>query len=251
MLKGKVILVAGAGGVLGAALVHALLGAGASVIATDLRLENLRRIFQPLIRADTALYLQLLDISDRGALSEFLKGHDRLDGAVNCTYPRNQRYGAHFFDVTLADFNENVALHLGSHFQFMQACGARFVKTSHPFSLVNISSIYGAIAPKFQIYQDTPMTMPVEYAAIKAALVHLTKYTAAYVADSRFRVNCVSPGGLLDGQPQEFQDAYRAHTLGAGMLNAQDIVGTILFLLSDHSKFLNGQNIVVDDGFTL
>lgn len=251
MLETKTILIVGAGGLLGATLVHALLDAGASVVASDIQQDNLEHIFKSRIDAGDPIFLHILDISDETALRKFLNRYERLDGAVNCTYPRNQKYGSHFFDVTLADFNENIALHLGSHFQFMQACSLKFVETKHPFSLVNISSIYGAIAPKFDIYKTTSMTMPVEYAAIKSALVHLTKYTAAYIADSNFRVNCISPGGLLDGQPQEFLDAYKSHTFGKGMLDARDIVGTILFLLSEHSKFLNGQNIIVDDGFSL
>jgi len=107
------------------------------------------------------------------------------------------------------------------------------------------------MAPKFEIYEQTPMTMPVEYAAIKSAVLHLTKYASAYVSDSRFRVNCVSPGGLLDGQPEAFLNAYKNQTNGLGMLAAEDITGTIIFLLSDLSKAITGQNIVVDDGFSL
>ena len=95
------------------------------------------------------------------------------------------------------------------------------------------------------------MTMPVEYAAIKSALIHLSKYAAAYVADSRFRVNLVSPGGITDKQPDSFLQAYKAKTLGKGMLDATDVTGAITFLLSDHARYTNGQNIVVDDGFTL
>ena len=93
--------------------------------------------------------------------------------------------------------------------------------------------------------------MPVEYAAIKSALIHLSKYAASYIADSRFRVNLVSPGGISDNQPEPFLQAYRTKTLGKGMLDAADITGAIMFLLSDHARFTNGQNIVVDDGFTL
>lgn len=251
MLEGKTILVVGAGGLLGATLVRALLEAQATVLASDIRLEALQSTFEHHLVAGEGLSLHTLDIADKASLSGFLKAHHQLDGAVNCSYPRNKNYGAHFFDVTLADFNENIGLHLGAHFQFMQACAARFAEVRHPFSLVNVSSIYGVIAPKFEVYQNTPMTMPVEYAAIKSALVHLSKYTAAYVADSRFRVNCISPGGLLDGQPQAFLDAYRSHTFGKGMLDAKDMAGTILFLLSEHSKYINGQNIIVDDGFCL
>tara|TARA_R110002126_G_scaffold288768_2_gene442906 strand:- start:67127 stop:67879 length:753 start_codon:yes stop_codon:yes gene_type:complete len=250
VLDGRVILVVGAGGLLGTAVVKALLAAGATVAATDINQDGMtRRLGDIAERKNVSLHT--LDISDKTKLAAFLDAHPNLDGAVNTSYPRNKNYGAHFFDVSLDDFNENLGMHLGAHFLFMQACAARFVSAPHPFSLVNISSIYGEVTPKFDIYHNTPMTMPVEYAAIKSALVHLSKYTAAYVADSRFRVNCVSPGGLLDGQPAAFLEAYKKHTFGAGMLSEQDILGAILFLLSGHSAYINGQNIIVDDGFSI
>ncbi len=95
------------------------------------------------------------------------------------------------------------------------------------------------------------MTMPVEYAAIKSALIHLSKYVVAYMNDSKFRVNVVSPGGILDKQPEEFIEAYKKETLGKGMLNVSDVVGSILYLLSDSAQYVNGQNLIVDDGFSL
>jgi NAD(P)-dependent dehydrogenase (short-subunit alcohol dehydrogenase family) len=153
--------------------------------------------------------------------------------------------------VSLEDFNENLSLHLGSSFLFMQQCAAYFVRNKTPFSLVNVSSIYGVVAPKFDIYANTSMTMPVEYAAIKSAIIHLNKYIVNYVADSRFRINSVSPGGIFDCQPEPFLQAYKKHTLGKGMLDIKDVIGTILFLLSEQSQYMNGQNLVVDDGFSL
>jgi len=95
------------------------------------------------------------------------------------------------------------------------------------------------------------MTMPVEYAAIKSALIHLTKYMAKYYAGNNIRVNCVSLGGLWDNQPDSFRNGYRKHCLNKGMLEPTDIVGTIIFLLSDQARYINGQNIIVDDGFVL
>ena len=95
------------------------------------------------------------------------------------------------------------------------------------------------------------MTMPVEYAAIKSALIHLTKYMAKYLKDKNVRVNCISPGGILDKQPESFLEQYKSNCLSKGMLDPEDIMGALVFLLSDASKFINGQNIIVDDGFTL
>jgi NAD(P)-dependent dehydrogenase (short-subunit alcohol dehydrogenase family) len=95
------------------------------------------------------------------------------------------------------------------------------------------------------------MTMPVEYAAIKSGLIHLSKYVTKYVSNSNFRVNVVSPGGIFDHQPSDFLKAYKDETFGKGMLDVKDVLGTIVFLLSSMSDLVNGQNIVVDDGFSV
>lgn len=253
MFKHKTILVAGAGGLLGSNLVLALIEQGASVIAADINRQVMTSRLEALARFNAADKLTIieLDLNDSGAVKLFFKSVNCLDGAVNCAYPRNKHYGAKLFDVELEHFNENVSLHLGATFLFMQQCAAYFEREKHPFSLVNISSVYGVIAPRFEVYENTAMTMPVEYAAIKSGVIQLSKYLAAYVSNSLFRSNCVSPGGIFDNQPQAFLEKYKAHCMGKGMLDIGDVTGTVLFLLSENAKYVNGQNIVVDDGFSL
>ncbi|MCL1057797.1 flagellin modification protein A [Shewanella gelidimarina] len=252
MLENTTILVTGAGGLLGSQVTAAILAQGAQVIATDLNLAAMSARLAPLTNIDEpSLSLVELDSTDEQAMQQFFVQQQKICGAVNCTYPRNKQYGAHFLDVSLASFNDNLSLHLGSSFLFIQQCAAQFIKQQSPLSVVNISSIYGVCAPKFSIYEKTPMTMPVEYAAIKSALLHLGKYATSYVKDSRFRVNSVSPGGILDGQPEAFIAAYREKTHGQGMLSPKDINGAIVFLLSAQAQYVTGQNIVIDDGFTL
>lgn len=253
MLTNKSILVVGASGLLGAKVVKSLLRHNSKVLAVDLDVERLKsRLTEMNVDVDSpALSFSSLDVTDEVAVKAFFESLTVITGAVNCTYPRNKKYGAHFFDVNLADFNENLSLHLGSSFLFMQQCAAYFKREQSDFALVNISSIYGVVAPKFEVYDNTKMTMPVEYAAIKSALLHLSKYVVAYVADSRFRVNSVSPGGIFDHQPSDFLEAYKRQTLGKGMLDVDDVIGSIVYLLSDYARYVNGQNIVVDDGFIL
>jgi NAD(P)-dependent dehydrogenase (short-subunit alcohol dehydrogenase family) len=109
------------------------------------------------------------------------------------------------------------------------------------------------MAPRFDVYAGTSMTMPVEYAAIKAGLEHMTRYVNAYMKGhcAQFRANCVSPGGILAGQDQQFLNRYGEHCLAKGMLDSKDITGTIMFLLSDNARHVVGQNIIVDDGFSI
>lgn len=253
MLKNKKIFVVGAGGLLGSSLVAELIKKEATVVAADIDVKRLEERLDAMILPEHRGRIEThqLDLSNKNNVVDVFSKLEGITGAVNCSYPRNKNYGNHFYSVQPEDFNENVSLNLGSSFIFMQQCAKYFQNTKMPFSLVNIASVYGVVAPKFEIYDNTPMTMPVEYAAIKAGLIHLSKYVATYVSDSRFRVNVVSPGGIFDSQPQEFLNAYKTETFGKGMLDVTDVLGSIIFLLSPMAEYVNGQNIIVDDGFSL
>jgi NAD(P)-dependent dehydrogenase (short-subunit alcohol dehydrogenase family) len=143
-----------------------------------------------------------------------------------------------------------LGLNLGGYFTASQQFSQYFKKQGYG-NIINISSIYGVIAPKFEVYDNTPMTMPVEYAAIKSGLIHLTKYMAKYFKGMNIKVNALSPGGIFDSQPEAFLEKYKEKCLNKGMLDKSDLKGTLVYLLSDMSRYVNGQNIVVDDGFSL
>lgn len=248
LLINKVILVAGAAGKLGSVLVNHLLQQGATVIAADLCLERLKEQFG---LQHTHLQMRQVDFTDEVQTKALFAELPRLDGAVNCTYPRGPEYGTEVGQLSMAAFNETVRLHLGAAYLFCQQAAGYFMQHQRALSVVNFSSIYGVVAPKFELYQGTRMTMPVEYAAIKSAIIHLNGYFAKYVRHSEFRVNSVSPGGIADQQPDSFLQKYQQHSCGTGMLKPEDICGPVVFLLSDLARYINGQNIVVDDGFTL
>ncbi len=95
------------------------------------------------------------------------------------------------------------------------------------------------------------MTIPIEYTTINSAITQLTRYFSLYYKGNGLRVNSLSSGGILDGQPDFFLKAYKAQSASKGMLDPWDLNGAMLFLLSDESKFINGQNLIIDDGFSL
>lgn len=247
-LNNKNILVMGAAGRIGQSVVQALLANEANVIAVD---QN-----QTISGGETEKFRYLSgNMTDALSLQAIFEQAQTyfgtIDGAVNTAYPRNKQYGRDFLDVTYADFSENVALHLGGYFLFMQHCVKYALAAQRKFALVNLSSVYGTVAPRFNLYEGTTMTMPVEYAAIKAGLQQLVKYVTAYTKQSQFRVNCVSPGGILADQNPNFVKRYSANCRIKGMLEPQDVIGAILFLLSDAAEYICGQNIIIDDGFHL
>ena len=250
-LTDKTIIVVGAAGRLGRVLAAGAWQRGANVVVVDTDKTLLEALAAQFSSRVSSFVCDITSTESVRALLSFTEAtHGKIDGAVNAAYPRNPAYGRHFFDVRFEDFCENVSLHLGGYFLFMQQCARYAVEEQVKFSLINISSIYGVISPKFDVYRDTSMTMPVEYAAIKSALQHLSRYTTAYTKGSLFRVNCVSPGGIEAGQDAAFLQKYREHTRHKGMLDPHDILGTVCFLLSDLSEYVCGQNIVVDDGFS-
>jgi NAD(P)-dependent dehydrogenase (short-subunit alcohol dehydrogenase family) len=255
ILAGKRIVVVGGAGLLGSRLCSAIVAAGATCAIADVSRERAEKVAQSIVdvygRKPAVLEVSITDKTSVDIMIDAAaKALGGIDGLVNTAYPRNGNYGRKFEDVAFEDFCENVNLHLGGYFLVSQRILEHF-KRNGGGSLLNMSSIYGVIPPRFEVYQGTPMTMPVEYAAIKAAIVHLTKYMAKYYAGSEIRVNAVSLGGLLDAQPQAFLDEYRRFCLDKGMLEPSDVTGTVVFLLSDLGRYINGQNLIVDDGFTL
>jgi len=252
MLRGKKIIVAGGGGRIGWKIVLEIIKQGGKVVAIDQQFSD--EIYNELtnnagLKAD--LELTRLDVCSVNEVSEFFQKLSPVDGFVNCSYPRGRNYGRDFLDVDVEDFNQTLSMHLGSVLFLTQECVRYFNRNQNWFSVVNFSSIYGVVAPRFEIYSGTTMTTPIEYSLMKSAIQQLNKYVSAYVKDSKFRINTVAPGGILDGQPESFVESYRKHTRGTGMLASEDIVGAVSFLLSDHSRFLTGQNLIVDDGFFL
>ena len=95
------------------------------------------------------------------------------------------------------------------------------------------------------------MTSPIEYSAIKSGIISITKYLSKYYKKRNLRVNCISPGGIKNNQPNIFIENYNSSCNSKGLLDSEDLTGLILFLISDKSKYINGQNIIIDDGWSL
>jgi NAD(P)-dependent dehydrogenase (short-subunit alcohol dehydrogenase family) len=254
-LADKVVVITGGAGKIGSEFVQAVAASGAVAVIADANDAAGRTLAAEIcnikgLRAE----FHSLDITSKESAQRLIatldENHGRIDALVNNAYPRNSRYGRKFEDVTFDDFCDNMGMHVGGYFLMSQQFGNYFRTRGHG-NIINLASIYGVVAPRFEIYDGTPMTMPVEYAAIKSAVIHLTRYLARHYKGCNIRVNCISPGGILDKQPESFLAKYGEYALSKGMLDPQDITGTLIYLLSDFSAYVNGQNILVDDGWSL
>jgi len=255
MLADKVVIVTGGAGLLGRALARAIVAEGGIAIIADIDLDRASGAAEELGHAYPRQAWPIkLDITDSASVTHLIAQvstqFGRIDGLVNNAYPRNAMYGTRVEDVTFEDFCENVDGHLGGYFLVTQQI-AEYCRNSGGGSIVSMGSVYGEIAPRFELYAGTSMTMPVEYAAIKAGVIQLMRYFAKYYRKYGVRVNCISPGGITDNQPTQFQERYRDNSGTKGMLSPEDVTGAALFMLSDAARYVTGQNLVVDDGFSL
>lgn len=255
-LAGHVVVVTGGAGRIGRAFCSAIARAGGTAIVADTDTAaaeklaaDLQAAHGPAAAAAAGFDITRAEEIDQ-AITDLHARFGRIDSVVNNAYPRNARYGAKVENVTYADFAENVAMHTGGYFITAQRFAGYFTRQGHG-NIIMMGSIYGVVAPRFEVYAGTPMTMPVEYSIIKAGLLHLTRYLAQYYKAHDIRVNALSPGGVFADQPAEFVRRYSANAAGGRMLDAEDLSGSLIYLLSDASAHVTGQNLLVDDGWTL
>jgi len=255
ILNNKVVVVTGGAGLLGKVFIKEILTSGGTAILTDIKISLAKDFIEEMkAKYPDSFYAANMDITNKSSINSLIKDVFKRYGGIDClvnnAYPKNKNYGKQIEDVTYEDFSENISTHVGGYFLTSQQFGI-FFKNYKGGNIINIGSVYGTLPPRFELYKDTAMTTPVEYAAIKASIIQMTKYFAQYFKKDNIRVNCLSPGGILNNQPKSFISAYNSFCSKKGMLSAHDVANTLIFLLSDSSKFITGQNLIIDDGFSL
>ena len=251
-LDEKVILITGACGLIAGELIQALNRKNANLLLVDSDEEKLVALHDNL-NSSRAYYFpsNLLDVENHDKIINFAKStFGKLDCAIHLAYPRSTAWGTPFGKLTQTFLNEDLKNQLALPILLSQSILNFFEKQKFG-NLIHVSSIQGVSSPKFEHYSGTNMVSPIEYTAVKTALISITKYLAKLYKGKNIRINCISPGGVQGGQPNIFLEKYRSSCCNKGILDPEDLVGAFLFLISDESQFINGQNIIVDDGWSL
>lgn len=251
MLKNKKIIILGGNGRLGCSFVENIVKNNGQVIIGDINFSKIKTL-QKKYGKDKILYKKC-DISSEKSLLELSlyakKIFNKIDAAIQCAYPRTSDWGLKLELLNEKSLKKNLDKQLAGSILFAKIF-FNFFKAQKFGNLIFISSIYGFSNPDFKIYEDNYIS-PIEYSAIKSAIISISKYIAKYSKNLNIRSNTISPGGILDEQSKKFQSSYKKKSLSKGLLDPNDISGALIFLLSDNSKFINGHNLIVDDGWTL
>jgi 2-deoxy-D-gluconate 3-dehydrogenase len=265
-LEGRVAVVTGGAGLLGAEFCRTLAEAGAAVVVADLNQDAADNIAKDLTEAGCAAAGFGLDVtrieSTRELVAVTLREFSRLDILVNSAAldpkfdpdatAKGIAPGA-FEDYPLEQWNAALNVNLTGLFLVTQACVKPMLDQGKKGSIINICSTYGLNGPDQRIYVKAGKRVaykPVYYTTTKAGVMGFTKYLAAYYAGTEIRVNALTPGGVYNNHEEYFVKNYSAKTIMGRMAEKDEMNGALLFLASDASSYMTGNNVVVDGGWT-
>lgn len=262
-LSGKTAVVTGASGILGRHFCSGLAEMGAAIALVDI-LES--AVYEQAFELNQKYGVKALgfvcDVSKPQSVADMVARVVAEFGAINILHNNAaaksndlDAFFASFEDYSLEQWREIMAVNLDGMFLVAQAVGKQMVRQGFGGSIIQTSSIYGAMAPDQRIYEGSfylgrQINSPAIYSASKSGVIGLTKYLATYWADKGIRVNAIAPGGAESGQNVEFMRRYSARIPMGRMAQSHEIVGALLYLASDASSYVTGQTLRIDGGLS-
>ncbi|MDQ3121428.1 MAG: SDR family oxidoreductase [Actinomycetota bacterium] len=252
-LSGRVAVVTGGSGQLGAVYTAGLAERGMRVASLDVTTgETLEGV-----RAYDC------DVTDRGAIEQALEAieaewgspHLLVNNAGLDSPPDAPAEEVGPFETyPEASFDAVLDVNVKGAFLCCQVIGGAMAREGRG-SIVNVSSIYGLLSPVQDLYafrreRGETFVKPVAYSVSKSAVLNLTRYLATYWAGAGVRVNTLTLAGVWNDQAPEFLEAYSARVPMGRMLQADEALGALVFLASDASSYVTGSNVVVDGGWS-
>jgi NAD(P)-dependent dehydrogenase (short-subunit alcohol dehydrogenase family) len=256
-LNGKVALLSGGAGHIGRAMAAALVESGCAVILIDRNESSLKNALKELdqIRSGHSKIIvcdlsniEKLDLLRKQVDSEFGQLDILINNAAFVGDSKLDGWCVDFEKQTIPTWSKALDLNLTVPFVLTQAF-TKLLAKDNKGSVINVGSIYGLVGPDMSLYEGTSMGNPAAYAASKGGLIQLTRWLATNLSPS-IRVNTITPGGVYRGQPNSFVDKFISRTPMGRMAIEEDFKGATIFLASDLSSYITGQNIVVDGGWT-
>ena len=257
----KSVIVTGATGYFGKYIVNELVK-DYQVIGTSRSLSKLDAAFAQtpnIVKAE-------LDMGNLNACEEVLTklcAEHEVVGLINNAYDFSKESGFNTQEGRLENFNVE---QLRSAFDvgllapvlFTKIVGKQMIEKKLKGSIVNISSMYGLVAPDARLYDEKSTLNPVSYGVMKAGLNGLTRYTASFWGRHGIRCNSIAPGAFPNtetatfnaNKDDEFLERLANKTCLGRWGHPKDLLGLIKLLLSDEGSYITGQTISVDGGWT-
>ncbi len=248
-LKNKCAVVIGGAGKVGFPISEALAEAGADVCIASTNKERVdeaaNRLKEKGLRAAGFVIDQSDEKSVLSALDEITKTFKTPDILVNCGVERPMKKN---FEDSVENWDRSMAVNARGLFITCRAFGKAMKQNGG--SIINISSIYGLVAPDQAMYEGTDIQTEPDYPYTKGGMIMFSKYLSSLLAKDNIRVNVIAPGGFFNNQTEPFVSQYTKKVPLGRMAKENDIKGIAVFLASNASEYITGTVIPVDGGFT-
>ena len=251
-LKGKAALVTGGAGLYGRQIVTALAGAGAKTYMASRNVAALKKMAAEHRASDRDVIALSLDLAEESSIlslrDEIMERSGRIDILINNAVLRPMKKG---YRDDASTFAESMKVNATGLFLISRVFGDVMAEQKGG-SIINIGSIQGMVGPDPTIYKGTDMSgwYP-DYFFHKGGMINFTRFIASYYGPKNVRCNCVSPGGFRTREmPETFVRQYSDRTFLGRLADETDLMGIIVFLASDASRYITGANIPVDGGYT-
>jgi NAD(P)-dependent dehydrogenase (short-subunit alcohol dehydrogenase family) len=262
-LNGKTAIITGGAGILGKHFSEGLASCGSHVVIADRNKNEAEILASDLTQRYGQQCISIeCDVSEPASVNSMVDEVVKQFGDIHILHNNAaskssdlEDFFAPFEEYTLEQWREVTKVNLDGMFLVAQAVGRKMVEQSRGGSIIQTASIYGLLAPDPRIYQGSSymgraINTPAVYSASKAAVIGLTKYLATYWADKNIRVNCIIPGGAESGQNDTFKEKYSNRVPLGRMAQPEEMVGALLYLASNASSYVTGQNIIIDGGWS-
>ena len=254
LLKNKKVLITGSTGKIGEYISKILSNNKVNLILVDYDKKKLIKQKKDLSKYKNKVSIyecNFLDINEKKMFFSLIKkDHKYIDTIINNAAfvgdNKKKGWSVKFEKQSIDTWRDCFEVNLTSVFEISKEFKKLLLKSKHP-NIINISSIYGVIAPDFDLYKSDKIFNPAAYSTSKSGLIYLTKWLASNMSP-RIRVNSISLGGIKRKQSKIFIKRYSDKTLLKRMGTEEDILGTIIFLSTNMSNYITGQNIVIDGG---
>ncbi len=251
-LTGRIALVTGGGGHLGAAFASALAEAGACVVVTSRDQQRAATAAEALPSPNGVKHVGVaLDHMETDSIHQCIETVTQQVGPIDILVNNGHHPTAQpINEATPEEFSQQLANATG-YFQLARHVRDSAVERNASASIIMIGSMYGIVGSYPDAYEGIATASPVAYHTLKGGIIHLTRHLAVYWAKDRVRVNCLSPGPFPEKSvPQELIQRLETKCPMGRMGMARELKGALLLLASDAGSYITGQNIVVDGGWT-
>lgn len=248
-LTGKIVLVTGGGGKYGKCIAEGLAEAGGTVVIASRSLDHINAVAEKFRDNNLDVHAMQVDQGVHGSVlllkEQIVEKFGKLDVFVNNAVSRPMKS----YDSPMEDFARSMETNATGMMDILREMIDLIDKGKSGGSVINISSMMGMHGPDLSNYEGTDIkTPPPDYFFHNAGLINLTRYLTRILAGKNIRVNCISPGGLFNHQPQRFLENYCKKVPLGRMANHDDIKGLVVLLASEAGAYINGENILMDGG---